>query len=98
MNTMEDLVCAECGRGSGDRTLTYGRVNTWFACHHCGKPLCDGEREVKGNRRLINIACAIGIDDPAFGAQQAKHCLQCLDHYHPNDAKLVRAGRGGRRD
>ncbi len=60
-----ELHCAIC----------YGKKEARFACHHCGRPLCDHAG-----------VCHRLIRDPAFADHTvyAYHCPDCASHIHPS--------------
>lgn len=50
-----------------------------YVCHHCGKPICGDSK------------CSHTITDPVFSTDEkpiaARHCLHCLEDFHPAEAK-----------
>ena len=66
--------CAECNAREDQHT----RIDA--VCHHCGKPLCRGDRVEIAD---LNFAGASG--------QAAVHCRPCKLRFHAADLSL---GRG----
>ncbi len=69
--------CAECNAREGQQT----RIDA--VCHHCGKPLCRGDR--------VEIADLDFASTPGQTGQVAVHCRPCKRLYHAADVSL---GRG----
>jgi hypothetical protein len=73
--------CAECNSPE-ERDSPIDAV-----CHHCGKPLCRGDRVVVADRAFSGVAGAMG--------RTAIHCRACKRRHHAVDIPLVRtAGEG----
>jgi hypothetical protein len=62
--------CAECN-------VREDKNSRIALCHHCGKPLCRGDRV-----EIIDIAFA---GAPGRIGQVAVHCKQCRRTYHRSD-------------
>lgn len=75
--------CGECGRADGQKETGTGgdfEVAVNALCHHCGKPLCNLDRDVG--------SCQLWIPDDAFCADgkplpPACHCRDCARTHHP---------------
>lgn len=66
--------CAECNRRE-DRDTRIDAV-----CHHCGKPLCRGDRVEIADYAFSGVAGKLG--------QVAVHCRACKRKYHQADFVL----------
>lgn len=62
--------CAECGEPEADKAFV--------ACHHCGKPLCNDDRQATGNDVFREIGNSVGVI--------AYHCLDCYREHHATTA------------
>jgi hypothetical protein len=69
--------CAECNTREGrkDRNTRIDAV-----CHHCGKPLCRGDRVEIADYAFAGAAGKLG--------QVAVHCWPCKRKYHQADLVL----------
>ena len=71
------------------------RDHVIFACHHCGKPVCEGHGwVVSADPAFDDSAEDVGrrVPQPAMQSprrvpQPAMHCKQCVDEHHPRAAK-----------
>jgi hypothetical protein len=66
--------CGDCSRGEDDE------VKVEWACHHCGKLLCQDDRHV-----LRDDAFSGRITSPR---RRAVHCRECRDTYHSTRRRL----------
>ncbi len=66
--------CAVCNT----REDQHNRIDA--VCHHCGKPLCRGDR--------MEIADYMFTNAPGRIGQAAWHCKQCKDEHHRTDVPL----------
>jgi hypothetical protein len=67
--------CAECNAGEGRET----RIDA--VCHHCGKPLCRGDR--------VELADYAFAGSTGEISQVAVHCRPCRDEYHRLDLSVA---------
>lgn len=66
-----------------------------FACHHCGKPVCEQHGwVVSADSAFDDSAEDLGRRVPQTALQSAKrvpqpamHCKQCVDEHHPRASK-----------
>ena len=70
--------CGHCSRSEDDESI---RIR--WACHHCGKLLCEKDKRV-----IIDVAFAGSIASPT---RRAVHCPSCLKEHHAVLYRLVRS-------
>jgi len=69
--------CAECNAREDSQI----RIDA--VCHHCGKPLCRGDR----------VELADSAFSSSHGDQVAVHCRPCRHRYHRGQVPLGQADR-----